>query len=84
MDQQQIDLVEAEPLQALLMRAADIRPAQIARRDLGGEEDLAARQAAVANRPADLGLVAINLGGIKVTVTKFEHHTDGLIGGISR
>ena len=65
----EIDLVEAESLEAFLVRAADIGFTQIARGDLGGQENLVPRKPAIANRPADLDFVTVNLGRINVPVT---------------
>ena len=52
--------------------------------DLGGEEDLVAFDARRFERGADLGLVAVHLGGIDVAVTNLECAAHGVVGVLGR
>jgi hypothetical protein len=45
--------------------------------DLGGDQEVRARQAEAGERPADIGLVAIDLGGIEGPVAGFGRRRDG-------
>ncbi len=51
-DQQQVDMVEPQPLQAGLGRAAEIGRREVGPPHLGGDEDFVARHAAEARMPA--------------------------------
>jgi hypothetical protein len=74
-------MVRAEPAQALLGRASGRRGGEVARRELGGEEDLAARDAGLADRAPDLLLVAVHLRGIDVPVPELERLPHGVVAG---
>ncbi len=69
MDDVQIDLIYAEPSQALLSLGVGVLAAGI---ELGCEEYLLARHAAVMQRPADALLVAIRLRGVDVAIPELE------------
>ena len=52
----------------------------IARRQLGRDEDLVARQAAVAQGAADRRLVAVHRRGVDVAIADLERPPDGVVG----
>src|SRR4051812_5315038 len=68
-DDVEVDLVDAEPPQAVLRRG---RRVLVPRIELGGEEDLLARHAALAKPLADALLVAVRLRGVDVPVAELE------------
>jgi hypothetical protein len=72
--QVQVDLVDAEPAQALL--GLGDRIAVPARIELGGDEYLVAGHAAVPQRPPDAFLVAVCLGGVDMPVAELERPAD--------
>src|SRR6185437_7002646 len=84
MNEQQIDMVEAETLEALLMRALGRTGVKIAWRDFGHEKNLAARNTAVADGAADLGLIAIDLRRVNMAIAERDRAQRRLIGGAAR
>ena len=80
--QPQVDVGHAEGAQALVQVGAGA--VGVARLQLGGDEHLAAVQAAVPDGPADLGLVAVHGGGVDVPVAELQGVRDGLVGAPAR
>jgi hypothetical protein len=74
-DQPEVHILHGQRPEAALEGAP--LPAGGARRQLGGEEQLLARDAAVADRPADLALVAVHGGGVDVAVADLQRRVDG-------
>src|SRR5690348_4896046 len=79
MDQQKVDVVAAETLEALLDVAADLRRAQLAHRHLRGDEDFGALHAGIVDRRADLGFVVVKLGGVDVAIADGERGAYGVV-----
>jgi hypothetical protein len=75
-DDVEVDLIDAEPLEAALYRARRIA---VAGKELGRDEHLLARQPTRAQSPADALLVAVGLGGIDVAVAGFERPADRVL-----
>ena len=80
MDQIQVEVVEAEPLQRLLEGSLGAVLAALLDPQLGGDEQLVPRDAAVADGPADGLFVAVRLRGVEVAVADGEGIGDGLLG----
>src|SRR5690606_29870548 len=76
--QPQVDVVEAQPRQRLVDDAR--RVVGLVRRQLGGHEDLLARQAGVGDRAADGLLVAVGAGGVDVPVADLQRRAHRLVG----
>ena len=76
MHQQQIDVVDAERRQAFVDRAGEIGGVQIFVRDLGAQEDVAARHAGGAHAFADGALGAVFSRGVDVAVAGLEGRGD--------
>ena len=70
----QVDFVDAEPPEALLSLGGRVLARGI---ELGGDEHLLARQAALAQRLARALLVPVGLGGVDVPVPKLERPAHG-------
>src|SRR6266851_547487 len=66
-NQIQIDIIRSEPLQAALSLGGWILARRI---ELGGDEHLVTPNATLAQRPPDAFLVAIDLGGVNVSVAE--------------
>ena len=75
MDQQQVDDIKAQPRQALLHGALEVVRRQQRRLHLGGDHHLATL-AGIAHALPDLGLVAVHLRGIDVTVADADRLLD--------
>src|SRR3954468_9579860 len=75
-DDVQVDLVEAEPLETALRLGFRI---VVARIELRGDEDLPARHAAVAKRTTDALLVPVCLRGIDVAVAELERPANRIL-----
>ena len=76
-NQVQINIVQPQALQA---RVDALRHALVPRVvELGGDPDLGARDARVADGGADLGLVAVGEGGVDVAVAGLEGGEDGVV-----
>ena len=78
MEDEQVDLVDAELAGALVERVQRLLVAVVADPDLGLEEHLFARDGGVADSLADLAFVAIGGGGVDVTVAGLEGGGDGV------
>jgi hypothetical protein len=74
-DDVQVDLVDAEPSQALLGFGGGVIACGT---KLGRDEHLVARHAAVAQRASNALLVAVSLGGVDVAISDFERPTHGV------
>ncbi len=68
-DDVEVDLLDAEPLEAVLGLGGRVGARGI---ELRRDEDLVARDAAVAQRAADARLVAVGLRGVDVPVARLE------------
>src|ERR671913_1272101 len=82
--QQEVDVLRAELLQALPGLPYDTVVGEVARPDLGGQEDLLPDHPRVSDAAADLGLVAVHLGRIHVPVAHGEGSPDGPHARLSR
>ena len=78
MHQQQIDIVDAELLQALVDRACEGVGVQVFVRHLGAEKYLVARHAGGAHAFADAALGAVLPGGVEVAIAELERLRDDL------
>ena len=74
----QIDLVDAEPPQALLHLGYRIL---MYRMELGRDEHLVAGDPAIAQRPADALLVAVGLGRVDMAISQVEGPAHGVHAG---
>ncbi len=70
MQQQQVDLGQAQPHQAFLGRTLQIVGREMRGPDLGGEEDLIALDARKAQALADLAFVVVHLRGVDVAIAE--------------
>jgi hypothetical protein len=68
-DEVEVDLVDAEPSQALPGFGHGVVAARV---ELGRDEHLAARNTAIAQRLSDALLVTVSLGGVDVAVSQVE------------
>jgi hypothetical protein len=75
-DDVEVDVVDAEALEAALDLGLWVLTVGI---ELGGDEDLVAGHAAVAQRPPDARLVAVGLGGVDVPVAELERPADRVL-----
>lgn len=76
-DQVQVNIVEAEALEARVDALGDALVPRVV--ELGGDPDLGARDAAVADAGADLGLVAVGERRVDVAVAVLEGREDGVV-----
>ena len=74
-DDVQVDVVDTEPLEALLGFGRRI---PVGRIELGRDEHLVARHATLAQPPSDALLVAVGLGGVDVPVPELECPSPGV------
>jgi hypothetical protein len=82
-DQVQVQPVKAEPLQGPVERAAGVVLAGVGDPQLGGDEQLVARDAAGGDGTADGGLVLVGGGRVEMPVAggqRIGHHALGLLG----
>src|SRR5215217_543760 len=82
--QKQVDVVGAELLEALAGLPDHAFVGEVARPDLGGNEDLTPVYAGTLDAPSHLSLVAVHLGRIKVPVSEREPALDGPLAPLSR
>src|SRR5215210_6672617 len=75
--QQEIDVFRAQLLQARFGLLLHTVVGEVARPDLGGQEDLLPLYPCILDAAPDLGLVAVHLGRIHVPVAHREGATDG-------
>jgi hypothetical protein len=73
-DEVEVDVVEAESLQALVELA---RRARVRRHELRRHEDVGARQVAAPHRRADARFVVVHRRGVDVSVSRLERPLDG-------
>ena len=83
-DEEQVEVVEAEVGQALVEGAQGVVAAVEAVVQLAGHEDLAAVDARAGDGLADALLVAVHLGGVDVPVADLERGRDRLGGLLGR
>ena len=69
-DEVEVDVIEAEPLQAGVERAQRAVVALVVVPQLRRDEDLLAREPLVAHRGADVGLVAVDARGVDVAIAE--------------
>jgi hypothetical protein len=85
MDQVEVDVIEAQPLERPCERALGFLFAgRLLDPQLGGDEELAARKARLLNRSADGFLILVAGGGVERAVSGFESVADGLLGVLRR
>src|SRR5450631_3848663 len=84
MDQEQVDVIEAQLAERCLERAASVVRPVVAVVELAGDEHLRSVQAGAAYGLPDAALVAVHLGGVDVPVAHLECGADRLcsFGGI--
>ncbi len=75
-DQQQVDVVHLQPLEALTYPLVHGRGRERVEPDLGGDEQLVARHAGFPDRLPHLGLVAVTDGGVDMAVAVFDGRPD--------
>jgi hypothetical protein len=76
--QQHVDLVELQILQALLDRGEELALVEIEDIDLGGDEQIIARQAGFLERRAGLLFIFVHLRGIERPVAGFRGDQQGV------
>src|SRR5215207_7894875 len=81
--QQQVDLGQAQSHQAFLGRTLQIMRREMRRPDLGGEEDLIALHARGAQALADLAFVLVHLRGVDVAIAEPQRLLDDPRAGAS-
>ncbi|MNE58462.1 hypothetical protein D3C80_1534940 [compost metagenome] len=82
-DQRQVHLPGAQLGQAFAQAGQQLRRPQVLGPDLGGQEQLLTRHAAVGNGLADLGLVAIDLRRIDGAKADFQRIAHGVDHGVA-
>src|SRR5262249_29191779 len=70
--QEQIDLIDLQLVEALIDGGGEFRRAVFVDPDLGGQEQLVAARAGLLQGAAERGLVAGDLGGVEMAQTRFE------------
>ena len=83
MDEDEIDLTDAELLQASVHRTLEGAIVEVFRRDLGGDEDVVAGDARGADPLPDPIFVAVGRGGVDVPVADAERLGDGAGAGLA-
>ena len=71
-NEKEVDLLDAEPVEALVERRRDHLRPQPVRPDLGGDEDVPARNSGIAEAFPDRRLVAIALGRVDVAIARLD------------
>ena len=79
-DQVEVDVIEAEPLEGPLEGGPRVGLAGVLDPQLGGDEQLVAGMPLLAHGPADRLLVAVGGGGVDVPVADLERRGDRLLG----
>jgi len=82
-DQEQVDVIGAQCLQAVVERPARVVREVVRVAQLGGEEDLAAGHAGLGDRLADFLLVPVRLRGVDMPVADLQGGAHGR-GGLAR
>lgn len=80
MDEEEIEVLEAGVVQGLVDLLDGDVVGYVAIEDLGGKEDVGARDAGGLDGGAAGSLVAVDEGGIDVSVADFQGMGDGVIG----
>src|SRR6185312_13606499 len=75
-DEVEIDVLDPEPLRARIERLQCRVVALVVVPQLRGDEDVLARDAAVADRGADIGLVAVDARGVDVAIAEPQRGGD--------
>ncbi|MCY1440769.1 hypothetical protein D9M71_570540 [compost metagenome] len=83
MDQQQVDVVAAQFLQAVAQARDQLGGGVVFDPDLGGDEQLAARHAAFGDGLAHFGFVLVDLGGIDDAVADCQGGLDRVDDGLA-
>src|SRR5262245_26658595 len=76
MDEQEVDLLDAELLETVLQRMDEMPAAEIVAGDLGDEIDLIPLDGGFGDRLADILLIVIKLGRVDMAKAKIERHGD--------
>ena len=76
MQQQEIDLAQAQPHQAVARRAFELARGEMRRPDFRGHEHLLAPDAGGVQPLAHLAFVIVHLGGVDVTVAEAQRLLD--------
>ena len=74
--QQQVDLAQPQPHQAIARRALELARGEMARPDFGGDEHVVALDARGAQAFADLALVVVHLRGVDVAIAEPQRLLD--------
>jgi hypothetical protein len=82
-DQGQIDVVGAQPGQAVAQAGGQLVAAGVLDPDLGGEEEVGARDAAFRDGLADFGFIAIDLRGVDGAVADVQRGAHGIDDGLA-
>src|SRR5947209_12355404 len=80
MDQKQVDVVQPEPVQADSGGVLGGLESLVGVRDLGGDEQLRARDSGRRDGAADGGFVAVHRGGVDQPVADFQRRRYGALG----
>ena len=78
MNEQQVDILDAQFLQAILHRMDEMPAAEIVTADLGHQEDLVAFDSGSGDRLADILLIVIKLSAIDMAQPQIERHGDAV------
>lgn len=76
MDQQEVDVVGSQLLEAAVDRGGNAVACEVVRHELGREKDVAAVDSAALERRTDPVLVRVSLGGVDVTVAERQRLLD--------
>ncbi|MNJ72650.1 hypothetical protein D3C77_693360 [compost metagenome] len=83
MDQQQVDVVGAQFLQAVAQAGDQLVGGVVFDPDLGGDEQLFALDAAFGDGLADVGFVLVDLRGVDDPVAQFQGRLDRIDDGLA-
>src|SRR5215471_8148506 len=79
-DEIKVDVIEAEARKAAVESAQGLVVALVFVPQLGGDEDFLPCDAARSDPVADVGLVAINSGGVDMSIAEAQSRCDGMAG----
>ena len=82
MDQEQVELIDAEVRERLLEGALDVVGGVVGVSQLAGDEELLARDAGGRDRPADAEFGAVGLGGVDMAVAGLQRLADDRFGDL--
>jgi hypothetical protein len=75
-DEEQVDVLEAKPLEALVEGAQRGRVSVVGPAELRGDEEVATRQSGGSKRRPDLSLVLVASGGVDEPIANLEGPQD--------